>query len=466
MPSPSAFTTTTAFLPNQNIIQVKMHANRFQDNLLSKRIQQLNSEEMKQRLKHQRASNELVLFLRECKKSTGYLAQMKRNNLHLLNPTNNDNNFQNSSTESKLFLSHRTGGFNNNDFNNNESKFMNTSRMNNQVYLSFRNESDHHKKAPSSYSYWSDTTESKSKLSPKFLFTVQKSKRHSDLPLNFADLATNSDSDNTNNNNSSPSVSSANSSEKNFCLKVNKKDDSQSLSSTFSSNSSDSCFTSISTTIKNKKLFNNNNNNNKLPTKSTSKPVFFPSTRLTLSNLDWFKNEDNKKQLEISLQNSRLSSSKDSDFKSKSLNFSVAKSQSNEDSMRRKCSVESIDICSSVNNSRPSVIKKKQLTFQLSSSNANQSEDVSFLKRPNTSSKSGKLIKINMSRSYIRRKQSEIIDEYKKFNDTEIMNSLRHIQHELDQKVKRFAAADDGGVHDLTEDNEFNNEHEHLSEYF
>ena len=63
---------------NQNLLHVKFHVNKFQDNLLSKRLQQLNMEEMKLRLKHQRASNELVVFLKECQQTTGYLSKMKQ----------------------------------------------------------------------------------------------------------------------------------------------------------------------------------------------------------------------------------------------------------------------------------------------------------------------------------------------------------------------------------------------------
>lgn len=89
MPSPTvnqSRTLTTTNIDNQphmvlnnhNLLHVKFHVNKFQDNLLSKRLQQLNVEEMKVRLKHQRTSNELVLFLRECQQSTGYLSKMKQ----------------------------------------------------------------------------------------------------------------------------------------------------------------------------------------------------------------------------------------------------------------------------------------------------------------------------------------------------------------------------------------------------
>ena len=58
---------------NTNLMHVKFHLNKFHDKLLSKRIKKLNREEMKFRLAHQRVSNDLTSFLRECKKSTGYL---------------------------------------------------------------------------------------------------------------------------------------------------------------------------------------------------------------------------------------------------------------------------------------------------------------------------------------------------------------------------------------------------------
>lgn len=48
-------------------------------------------------------------------------------------------------------------------------------------------------------------------------------------------------------------------------------------------------------------------------------------------------------------------------------------------------------------------------------------------------------IKINMSRTSIRKKQLEIMDEYSRYNTLELLNSLRQIQRNLDTKVKQFA---------------------------
>lgn len=58
---------------NQNYLQCKFHTNKFQENLLNKRLKQLDVDEMKTRLKSQRDSNELINFLVNCQTSTGYL---------------------------------------------------------------------------------------------------------------------------------------------------------------------------------------------------------------------------------------------------------------------------------------------------------------------------------------------------------------------------------------------------------
>lgn len=75
-PPPPPHHPIQPLLANQNLMHVKFHVNKFQDNLLSKRLQQLNTEEMKSRLKYQRTSNELLYFLRECQKTTGYYSKM------------------------------------------------------------------------------------------------------------------------------------------------------------------------------------------------------------------------------------------------------------------------------------------------------------------------------------------------------------------------------------------------------
>jgi hypothetical protein len=91
---------------NQNMLHVKFHVNKFQDNLLSKRLQQLNMEEMKLRLKHQRASNELVVFLKECQQTTGYLSKMKQiDNNHSRDPSRNRHMDTNDMETSRLTFS-------------------------------------------------------------------------------------------------------------------------------------------------------------------------------------------------------------------------------------------------------------------------------------------------------------------------------------------------------------------------
>ena len=58
---------------NHNYLQCKFQTNKFQENLLTKRLKQLDADEMKTRLKNQRDSNDLIGFLRNCQLSTGYL---------------------------------------------------------------------------------------------------------------------------------------------------------------------------------------------------------------------------------------------------------------------------------------------------------------------------------------------------------------------------------------------------------
>ena len=60
-------------LCNQNLLHVKFRLNKFEDNLLSKRLKQLDIDEMKWRLRSQRDSNDVTRFLRDCKSTTGYM---------------------------------------------------------------------------------------------------------------------------------------------------------------------------------------------------------------------------------------------------------------------------------------------------------------------------------------------------------------------------------------------------------
>lgn len=44
-----------------------------------------------------------------------------------------------------------------------------------------------------------------------------------------------------------------------------------------------------------------------------------------------------------------------------------------------------------------------------------------------------------MSRTSMRKKQVEIMNEYRHYNTLELLNNLRQIQRNLDTKVKQFA---------------------------
>ena len=66
----------------------------------------------------------------------------------------------------------------------------------------------------------------------------------------------------------------------------------------------------------------------------------------------------------------------------------------------------------------------------------------------------GSPIKMKLSRAYIRRMQSEIVDEYARLNALQVLNSLRQVQQELNVRVKRFTLLEEnegggggGGAH-------------------
>lgn len=75
---------STSTMPYLNVINnhalfdAKYRVNKFEENLLSKQLEKLNIEEMKSRVKHHRMSTELILFLRNCKKTTGYFEKSKQ----------------------------------------------------------------------------------------------------------------------------------------------------------------------------------------------------------------------------------------------------------------------------------------------------------------------------------------------------------------------------------------------------
>jgi len=48
-------------------------------------------------------------------------------------------------------------------------------------------------------------------------------------------------------------------------------------------------------------------------------------------------------------------------------------------------------------------------------------------------------LQVNMSRSLLRKKQSEIEKEYKNFNSTKMSNNLRQTQERIDNRVRRFS---------------------------
>jgi hypothetical protein len=75
---------STSTMPYLNIVNnhvlfdTKYRVNKFEESLLSKQLEKLNMEEMKSRVKHHRMSTELIMFLRNCKKTTGYFEKSQQ----------------------------------------------------------------------------------------------------------------------------------------------------------------------------------------------------------------------------------------------------------------------------------------------------------------------------------------------------------------------------------------------------
>jgi hypothetical protein len=79
----------------------KFNANKYQDSLLAKRLAQINSDEMKERLKLHRESTNLLSFLNECQKTTGNYNQQQNECKMKTKPPpliNNKNDFNSKSS--------------------------------------------------------------------------------------------------------------------------------------------------------------------------------------------------------------------------------------------------------------------------------------------------------------------------------------------------------------------------------
>ena len=497
--------SSAGVLATQNLLNVKMHANKFQDNLLNKRLQQLNSDEMKQRLKHQRASNELVMFLRECKKTTGYLSQMssscsggganqKNTDLALAEMPNFDHL---SDSKSSFYDS---CSFSTSSEKLKAARSISASRT---VTTTTTATSSSSSSSSRTYSLAS-SFQSAAVADPSY-----RPKKSTKSQTAAASVSPHKASNNNSNEQRFPSAHSTQTSvtaSSTSCSSSAASNSSRSNSCAFSSNSSES-LTTTATAPATATATATATVNNTRPTSSairkyykeetkkkeelaTQKPVFCPSTRLTLSNLDWFasydttnqparKQKQQQQQQQPIVQRSLDSAAKrDTDFKSNSLNFSLncALDRTRRASLPAQAAIphnrgavdsgKSKNVCGFASNSSLAASQQQQQQSSISSSSSSNSSNcnttttktvkkLTFNLQPTTSTYAsensvsgnsnccGQPIKVKLSRGFMLRKQNEFVNEHSRRNTLEVLSNLRQVQIELDARVKRFAAGAD-----------------------
>lgn len=366
---------------------------------MSKRLKQLNNEEMKSRLKHQRTSNELVYFLRECQKTTGYYSKL--NELK----SNSGTVSSRVTTASTTLADSESSQLDSTSFySSNSSK---SARYPNRRPLTgkFR-----------STSYSNDQKSSTGVLQPEV-----------SPPSLYIDTLTHTVPSKPTTSRSNSSVFSSNSSESLVA-------ESSSSSSTVSRDAKikiqvrPTIIRPQTAQLSTTKLFTKVSTPKILKNKSNLNPKSLLSDSTTVSNIDWYTSpgltfdllddlNSNSSLLPKETAQVPVKSIKQDDFKSKSMNFSSSSSSSSSSSARSSDTLKSSILTSSLD---------------LTSSKAPTSHKVLLYNR-------NMPIKINMSRASIRKKQLEIMNEYNRYNTLELLNNLRQIQKNLDTKVKQFA---------------------------
>lgn len=459
--------TTFSIGNNTNLLHVKFHANRFQDNLLSKKLRQLNLEEMKTRLKHQRTSNDLLLFLSECQKSTGYYAKMMPSSFN--------------SASSARFSTKSSNSSNNNpndSFDCQSAEFIQSSEFKQDYLIKSENyfrvkidSANVHQRSINNFDDQNDDTLPASSSSSAIMETNSNqgsstNQNNSKIPF-FEHLLSNRF-----NIENAPSSANSNKSSKSgsqILFKPSSASSRSSNSSTSYSNSSESI--NEVTVLTSTPVFNTNTNklrpvtSNVYATRSRSIKKAGLNHKTTMSNIDWFTSTLNfedemgngsKTKKKNSIYTSSSSSNANSfnsflterpkttanscnrynkklrknntkmtscvplnDFQSKSLCFSL---NANANDIKDRCSVNDDSFIS-----RSNILNTR---FRCSSNNLFQQQ----YQEQNTT----KMIQVNMSRSLIKKKQLEIMNEYKNSNKRELINSLRQVQENLNTKVKQF----------------------------
>jgi hypothetical protein len=484
---------SSTLLNNQNLLHVKFHVNKIQENLLSKRLKQLNEQEMKLRLKNQRTSNDLINFLKDCKQSTGYLSKMQSNNKNfvstcslieqkqLLSSSNHNNKKVNNFSDELLLESNTSSSLdlNFNNYNNNTAKLtkrkhvLNRPKMNKFCFKSLDFEKEEELSQSDTNEIFRmitplkslpESNESNDQLNDNC--EQQQQQQLTETPSLFDQILSRSEtnSSSTPTSTSNGIFSCTNSSNNNFS------------SSKASASSRSNCSTCLSSHggLENVKIIQElPKKQQQRPTssstaKSTRQPIYYKSPKLSdpnsLSNIDWLASTFT---FDLDLDKNK-SNTKNSSFSNLNLNR-FGKKHSNTNSEFRLLPSEKKKQRQKLSTKQTNEFKSRSLNILLNSSNLSsftkpteiESSLSSFLTNDTCKSKlsfaskiiDGKYhtrkslmshqqafpIQISMSRNLIKKKQIGLINEYKNLNSTEFIKSLRQIQQNLDTKVKQFS---------------------------
>ena len=414
------------------MFNVKFNLNKFQDNLLSKRLKQLDDEEMKARLKHQRTSNDLVTFLRECQNITGYHSSSRSN---LQDPETMPRRFSDASSTSSS------------TFNSNSS----SSRLHKNLKLDYLQD-----EIDQLDSNLMESTESKMNVFNSRKPRIVKSAFACKIPL-FEQFEVNQQRSCSNQTFDSKISASSRSDKTNAT-----SDD-----SFIDPDNMDMCIDHLIRPVTCANI------------KQAPKERYFKNG--AVSNLDWSYNFDMNSSRKNSSIHIRDFNPLDSSSKN-NINATQKTNKINKIIKINKPTVESNKHTNTNDNKQKPVktneFQSKSLNLLFSNetfknfeekvysrknSIASDSSGISSLsnfsngndremanlnnKHSDTTSKMLKKsvkpkqvfpIKVNMTKSLMKKKQQEIMNEYKECNNLEKINKLRQIQKNLDSKVKQF----------------------------
>jgi len=346
---------------NQALFDAKYRVNKFEENLLSKQLEKLNIEETKSRVKHHRMSTDLILFLRNCQKTTGYFEKGKQ--------------FEHSGKHSESSLRNFV------DIESIESEFKERSLNEPKKYLEYK------------------------KNNLRMLIDSKKFNEKN----NFMNPSFRSNSVITNS--TSSSTKSSNCERKALVKSIDHFDYSKEpirVSNEQINKQTSLNARKITDAYSNSSLFFLKRGKVRPLTSNVVKTRRFQATnnlndRNTVSNLDWFTTTVNFDEL--------------SDKK--------ITPKATIDKMDNLLFIKELDYVSTTTSS----LNFSSCGNSLSKAKPKMSKNALFQKVP---------IKIRMTRKTIKKKQSEIMNEYDRLNSMDMFNNFRQTQKNLSEKVKMF----------------------------